>query len=561
MTNGTEAPDTSPPLKDRATELYLSVGGVTDNLTEAQREFIEQHLTRDERLSLGDRMRRAGQERLNEKLLDEFAKKFTDNVFKTELVLNALEERDKEKAAFERRQHMATLECRTYKRTDLGNSKRLSLRYGKEIRFCFPTDTWYRWNGRKWDGDDIGGIYELGKETTIRIGDEAGLTDGEQERAAHYKWAASSQGRTAISNMIFLSRSTVPILTTELDAKKNLLNCPNCTLDLVTLKRKDHDREDFCTKETGVEFDPAALCPLWEKHLNTIFAKNQDRIRDFQRMAGYSLLADNPEQLFFIAHGGGCNGKGVTMSTIAYVMGDYCVSVSPDTLIANKNAPRGGEARADLIPLIGARLILSSENERGGVLAEGLIKMMTGDDTLSFRGCYEKKQRNELLTGKLWLSTNHMPRITGTDFAIWRRVCRVPFEVTIPETERNIRIKEMLREEGPGILNWMLKGLQMIYQEKDRRLKIPDWVRLATEEYKKESDVFGQFVSDKLLPGGEISRAALAGLYQAWCNENSIDPQSNRSITGTMRERGCEEKVLHGKRYWVGFHDKEVSML
>lgn len=469
-------------------------------------------------------------------------------------VIANFEKRQEEKAAFERFQHMATTECRDYERTDLGNSKRLFRRYGKDIRYCHPLDTWYIWNGIKWEADDSGKIQLLAKDVSIRIGDEAAIVNGDSERSFHFKWAGSSQQASKISAMVTLVKSDVPILIHDLDRVPNLLNCPNCAIDLETLKPKKHDREDFCTKVIGVPFDPLADCPVWKKHLNLIFQNDISRVRDFQQLIGYSLLSDNPEQLFFIAHGGGCNGKGVTMNTIAYVVGEYCTTVSPETLMAHKNAVRGGDARADLVDLIGARLILSSENEKGTKLAEGLIKMMTGDDSVSFRGLYEKRKRKELLTGKLWLSTNHMPRITGTDFAIWRRVCRVPFEITIPEEERDTRIKEKLKKEGSGILNWMLEGLKMINSTPRGRLTIPEWVRLATEEYKKDSDILGQFLIDpaECQTGGTYAKDTFYIAFVSWCEKQGVTVLGKNTVRESMRERGFQEGRNKKERFWVG---------
>ena len=54
-------------------------------------------------------------------------------------------------------------------------------------------------------------------------------------------------------------------------------------------------------------------------------------------------------------------------------------------------------------------------------------------------------------THKIFLGTNHKPEIRGTDHAMWRRIRLVPFDVTIPEVQRDRQLFEKLKEEADGI--------------------------------------------------------------------------------------------------------------
>ena len=72
-------------------------------------------------------------------------------------------------------------------------------------------------------------------------------------------------------------------------------------------------------------------------------------------------------------------------------------------------------------------------------------------------------------THKVDVTTNHKPIIKGTDDGIWRRIHLVPFAVRIPDEECDPNYREKyLMPELPGILNWMLQGLQE-YKEKGFR--------------------------------------------------------------------------------------------
>lgn len=93
----------------------------------------------------------------------------------------------------------------------------------------------------------------------------------------------------------------------------------------------------------------------------------------------------------------------------------------------------------------------------GRRLAEGLVKQLTGGDTVSARKLYSEffQFRPEF---KLWLAANHKPVIRGTDQAIWRRIRLIPFTVTIPEQEQDPDLVRKLTAELPGILRWAVDG-------------------------------------------------------------------------------------------------------
>jgi putative DNA primase/helicase len=329
--------------------------------------------------------------------------------------------------------------CRDYTRTDLGNSQRLVRRYGAVLRYCHAFSSWFFWDGRRWSRDDQGFVIELAKDTANRIADEAAISDG-QDREGLYKWCGTSQARARIDNLISLAESSLPISPADMDKPPHLLNVRNGTLDLSSFILQDHRQGDMLTKMANVEYKPDTDCPQWREHLQLIFDGDVELIAGFQMMCGYSLLANNPEQVLFILYGTGKNGKTVTLDVLSSIFGDYAVNIASESLMARKNSdsPRGDIART-----AGGRLITASEGEDGARLAESLVKQLTGGDRVTVRRLYES-EFEFIPTGKIWLSTNHKPIVTGTDSAIWRRIWLVPFMVTISEERRDHFIVERL---------------------------------------------------------------------------------------------------------------------
>jgi putative DNA primase/helicase len=152
-------------------------------------------------------------------------------------------------------------------------------------------------------------------------------------------------------------------------------------------------------------------------------------------------------------HGLGANGKSTFLEVIHTLCGDYAQRTSSETFLMKKS----GGIPNDVAALRGARLVGAVEVESGRRLAEVLIKEVTGGDLISARFLHAEwfSFKPEF---KIFLAANHKPVIRGTDHAIWRRIHLIPFNVQIPEAERDKELPDKLKAELPGILNWAIDG-------------------------------------------------------------------------------------------------------
>ena len=255
------------------------------------------------------------------------------------------------------------------------------------------------------------------------------------------------------------------------------------------LQVEPHSREQLLSKIVPVDYDPKAACPQFLAFLERIQPAAEMR-RFLQRWLGYSLSGLTSEQKFAFFYGAGANGKSVLVDLVAKIAGDYAASAKIES-ITGKNRRGGGDATPDLMPLIAARFVRTSEPDEGQRLQEGLIKELTGGEPILVRALNE----NFVLVYpifKLTISGNHKPEIHGGDDGIWRRVLLVPFDIQIPPEERDADLGAKLWEERAGILNWLLAGL-MDYLSGG--LQVPDAVSAATADYREDSDPVGTFLT------------------------------------------------------------------
>jgi putative DNA primase/helicase len=154
-------------------------------------------------------------------------------------------------------------------------------------------------------------------------------------------------------------------------------------------------------------------------------------------------------------------------------------------------------------------------------------------------------------TFKIFMATNHKPVIRGTDYGIWRRIKLIPFTTRIPEEKQDKHLELKLREEASGILNWLLEGTARWKRE---QLKAPQSVLNATDEYRGEMDVIGNFLKECCTheTGASIRARELFKCYQDWCDENNEHAVSERILGLRLKELGLEQKRLSDGRYWKG---------
>ena len=431
--------------------------------------------------------------------------------------------------------------------SDLGNAERLAAHAGADLRYLFLSDSWLRWSGRRWRRDETGEIHRRAQDTVRELALQALGIEDDKRRAAVVGHALSSESARRLDAMVRLARCRLPVTPELLDQDPWLLNCANGTLDLRTGDLRPHRRENLLTKLAPVAYDPDAACPLWEGFLGRVMDGNAGLVGFLQRAVGYSLTGSVAEQVLFLLHGVGANGKSTFIETVRALLGDYSTQADFTTFLSQ----RGEGVRNDVARLVGARFVSAVEAEGGRPLAEALVKQLTGGDTITARFLFKEFFEFRPVF-KLWLAANSRPTVKGTDNGIWRRIRLVPFTVTIPPAERDRDLGGKLAAELPGILAWAVRGC-LRWQEEG--LGVPAEVEEATEDYRDAMDVLGGFVGDRCVvrPGLRVAVKDLYAEYARWCEANGEKPVTQRTMGLRLVERGFERhRGTNGARTWLG---------
>mgnify|MGYP000214335652 FL=1 len=303
------------------------------------------------------------------------------------------------------------------------------------------------------------------------------------------------------------------------------------------------------TQETGVDFSENVDCPLWIKFLNQTFQNDQELIHFVQKIIGYSLTGSNAEQKMFILYGNGRNGKSVLLNIVKYIFGSYAKTMNATTIMQKRIGSSQG-ATSDIARLEGARLVVSSEANEGDRLDESLVKQMTGGDTLVARYQYGKDFEFDPVF-KLFMATNHKPKIYGTDEGIWRRLVIIPFTHTVKKENVDKKLEDKLKAESMGILKWAIEGAMMWQSE---GLNPPDVIQNAGNEYRKEMDVIEAFIDECCVTNDsyKVKASELFDAYKKWANEtNNWEGMTNNKFGREITKR-FERKRLTTGNYYLG---------
>ena len=434
--------------------------------------------------------------------------------------------------------------------SDLGNARRLVAEHGADLRYCYQLGKWFVWDGRRWTEDAMAAAERYAKATVCSMYARAASLPETHARKELARHALRSESHRQIAAMIALSRSEpgVPVLTDQLDLDPWALNVLNGTIDLRTGALRPHRRDDLITRLAPVVYDPDATCPTWTAFLEQILDGNLAMLAFLQRAIGYSLTGSTRERVLFLLHGAGSNGKSTLLEAVRAVLGEYAQRTPTQTLLARRDSTIPN----DLARLRGARFVSAAETDEGRHLAEGLVKDLTGGDTIAARFLRAEwfDFRPEF---KLWLATNHKPVIRGTDRGIWDRIRLIPFNVSIPDERQDKELAGKLMLELPGILGWAVKGC-LDWQRAG--LDLPEEVRDATEGYRTEMDTLAAFLDERCTVAPAESAAArdLYAAYRTWCEDTGERWTSQKAFGLRLRERGfTSERVGRAKVHtWLG---------
>lgn len=401
---------------------------------------------------------------------------------------------------------------------------------------------WHTWDGKRFTPDDRGHAKRAVLDV-LRTALADSLDD--KELRTDVRRCESAAG---IAGILDIAAALKPFAAAvdDLDADPYLLNVANGTLDLRTLSLSEHDPANRLTKVTRAAYNPDTEPGAWQDFLATVLP--DESVRAYvQRHVGMSLLGRVVEHVLSIWTGTGANGKGTSIGGLTWALGDYASTAEPELLLHRSGAHPTGE-----MDLLGRRLVVMSETDEGRKLAEATMKRLTGGDTIRAR-----RMRQDFIefepSHTPVLVTNHLPSVSGDDPAVWRRIRVVPFDVVIPEDQRDGHLPERLQQAADEVLAWAISGWGAY---RNGGLAEPDAVRAKTSAYQAESDAVGRFIAEQCITSSPALKATTGQLFdewQTWRAQEGVAEMSQKAFGKALDRHGFPSgPATNGKRWRDG---------
>lgn len=341
------------------------------------------------------------------------------------------------------------------------------------------------------------------------------------------------------NNMLQDSRDVYYFSNEQLDTEDYLLNVKNGTLDLTADKPvfMRHNPDMLLSKICNVNYDPAAICPEWNKFLEQIMQGDKEKIQYLQKIAGLSLTGNTQEETCFILYGSTTrNGKSTFCETLIHLLGDYALTMKPESLAVKQNLD-SRQASGDIARLAGCRFCNASEPPKRMLFDTALLKSLLGRDSITARHLHQR-EFSFVPKFKLVINTNYLPTITDDTVFGSGRINVISFDRHFEPHEQDKHLKDKLKQESElsGILNWCIKGLQLYRQE---GLRPPVAVQQATETYRTDSDKIGNFIKECLTKTGKNSSVkTIYEVYGRWCEDNGFGVENKGNFMAELKSKG-----------------------
>lgn len=329
-----------------------------------------------------------------------------------------------------------------------------------------------------------------------------------------------------VKSMSYIIRSAVKCKVLEPDPC--LMVFRNCVFDTETWEREAFSPSRVAVTMVDYNYDPDDQPTRWLDFLNRVLPdKTMQTVLQEYLGAIFVRRSNVNITKMLILLGSGANGKSVVYQTVRGILGEDNVRQFPIGSLTDK-----GECQKNLASINGKRLNYAPEmTMRDFNSKDKDLKSVISGEPQEAR-FVSKNPFTAYDIPLLMANTNFIPAWNDPSAGFRRRFIVIPFNVEIPESERDPQLATRLKEDYSGIFNWILDG--------KRRLISNGYVFTSTEEMEDVLDEcqaesssvlrymfarkFRSTHPDKSLEGCEVLATPLFEDYNRWCLTERLAP-------------------------------------
>ena len=435
------------------------------------------------------------------------------------------------------------------------------------VGYSLTTEAWYIYDGGAWRRASAAVIARLCQKLPA-------VRKGTEDKPPGLMPLADNRARAAAEHLAIISSIDDRHTGTELDGTRteHLLNLPNGTLNLGTLKLQAHNPRDYITRQAPVPWDASAAEPTaFLQYLDDFTSGDAGVAKEVMRMLGACLCGNSHKEKFYILHGIGRNGKSTLHRILTALLGEtrhggYATVLPSEVLLPS--AQRTGGHNEPLANIRGARAVWVTEPDRqAGPIAAGMLKRLTGGDSITASRKHEHEQ-TFYCVANLIMATNHATKQTDFSEAMRRRVRVMDCRLKLDRDTADPGVEAAIMAELPGVLKLIAREAGEYIRSKHKYIE-SDAISASTGAHEAANDIIGAAIDEIVEedPGGKsavlrvslnkVVRLKLLADGQVGSHDAAARFARTRLIDETMERKGYRRgATIDRKLCWDGCREK-----
>lgn len=415
--------------------------------------------------------------------------------------------------------------------SDLATAEFAYSLFGKEVVFT-PTHGWMRNVGTHLTTDQAEAHAQRCVNDALRQQANAALAAGNTELLKR-----SIPDTRNTRNALYQFKSLATISTCDLDGEPHLINTRNGVVDLRTgdfVAGEMSNRFTYCIQTEYQRGAHILTTPLFTAKLAEWFNQDLTTIGFMERVLGYGITGETKEEIFVWLQGQRRSGKGTILNTVQELLGaPLAMSLAMKSLTNEGDDPQ----HFALAPLRPARFVVASESKQHQRLDSGLLKWITGRDTIQVanKGKDPFQMKPQF---KLFAMSNYLPNIDAGDDAMHGRVKIVKMPNSYYGAEdKDLKAALLTKEQRELLLSMLVAQAGFYYK---MGLVVPQDVEARAEEVRRAANPVYGWMSEAIVakPGNSELLNDWYQSYCEWCEEWGFKPTQKGWFARTLNEAG-----------------------
>lgn len=384
---------------------------------------------------------------------------------------------------------------------------------------CQENDFIFLFNSKYWQ------VVENAQLKTF-LGEAAAKMGVDESTAKYYKFRDELYKQ-------FICIAALPTLQTKDNV---LINLQNGTYEINDKKQqlREHRQEDFIKHCLPFSYDPEADCPLFMQFLNRVLPDKSSQLVLAEFM-GFIFAKNLKLEKALVLYGSGANGKSVFFDVMMSLLGKHNTCNYSIQSLTDKS----GYQRAEM-----ANKLVNYSSENNPNIEATLFKALASGEPVEARVIYGRPFIIENYA-RLIFNANLLPFNPEQTPAYFRRFLILPFSQTIPPEEQDPNLsRKIIKDELPGVFNWVLRGLDRLLFAK--KFTVCKAAETAINQYRTESDSVSMFCEENMYKPDANHWFAMKDIYheyRTFCFEDGYKPLNRKNFTKRMASNGYITEV------------------